>query len=67
MQENKKGRVVAFRDVPETNALRDSLKILGPKAEGLACEGNYYYDVTKCGIGFHGDGKCPMPRRSGCS
>ena len=21
----------------------------------LAAEGNYYFDVTKCGIGFHGD------------
>ena len=23
----------------------------------MACEGNYYYDVSKCGIGFHGDGE----------
>ena len=22
----------------------------------LGAEGNYYYDVSKCGIGFHGDG-----------
>jgi len=22
---------------------------------GVKCEGNYYYDVNKCGIGFHGD------------
>lgn len=28
---------------------------MGPKAKTLACEGNYYYDVSKCGIGFHGD------------
>ena len=30
---------------------------MGEKAKELACEGNYYYDVSKCGIGFHGDGE----------
>ena len=30
---------------------------MGDKAKELACEGNYYYDVSKCGIGFHGDGE----------
>lgn len=24
-------------------------------SEELAAEGNYYYDTSKCGIGFHGD------------
>jgi hypothetical protein len=28
---------------------------LGEKAKDLMVEGNYYYDVDKCGIGFHGD------------
>jgi hypothetical protein len=31
---------------------------LGRYLEGsneLAAEGNYYYDSSKCGIGFHGD------------
>ena len=30
---------------------------MGEKAKEMACEGNYYYDVSKCGIGFHGDGE----------
>ncbi len=50
------GRVVAFRDVPFTKVLRDSLPLFfGEKARGLFAEGNYYYDIAKCGIGFHGD------------
>lgn len=28
---------------------------IGEKAEDLTIEGNLYYDITKCGIGFHGD------------
>jgi len=28
---------------------------VGPKAENLKGEGNYYYNKSKCGIGFHGD------------
>ena len=28
-------------------------KICGEKR--LECEGNYYYNAQKCGIGFHGD------------
>lgn len=51
-----KGRVVSFADVPLAEAVREALpKFFGPKAESLLAEANYYYDVTKCGIGFHGD------------
>ncbi len=54
--ENKKGRIVPYSDVPLLNFLRLSFPSkFGPKAENLVIEGNYYYDVTKCGIGFHGD------------
>ncbi len=50
------GRVVDFANVPLTAALRDGLQhYFGPKAASLYAEGNYYYDATKCGIGFHGD------------
>lgn len=53
---NGKGTVVAYRDVPALAALRDRFsKYFGEKAADLIGEGNYYYDVTKCGIGFHGD------------
>lgn len=51
-----KGRVIAFADVPITNALIESFPTyFGEKANDLKGEGNYYFDKTKCGIGFHGD------------
>jgi hypothetical protein len=54
--ENKKGTVVAYADVPMTKLLRERIgNMLGDKGKDLACEGNYYYDIKKCGIGFHGD------------
>jgi hypothetical protein len=54
--EEGKGRVVAYDDVPLTRALHAALPSwFGPKAEGLQCEGNYYYDASSCGIGYHGD------------
>jgi len=53
---NKKGRVVAWNDVPALSKFRDRLPTLfGQKAKGLVAEGNYYYDISKCGIGYHGD------------
>jgi hypothetical protein len=54
--EEGRGRVVAWADVPLTSRVRAALpEFLGAIASGLVGEGNYYYDVTKCGIGFHGD------------
>ena len=51
-----KGRIIAFDDVPLTNHMRKTLPtMLGSGAKDLQLEGNYYFDVTKCGIGFHGD------------
>ena len=38
--------------------LRECCKGKGAAPEGCAAlmaEGNYYFDTTKCGIGFHGD------------
>ena len=53
---NKKGRLISFKDVPLTNKIRLELdKYFGDKAKLLQAEGNYYYDIKKCGIGFHGD------------
>lgn len=55
---NKKGRIVPWKKVPLTNHIRNKLfDFFGQKAYHLMGEGNYYYDVTKCGIGFHGDAK----------
>ena len=50
------GTVYAFDEVPNLKQIRYKLgEIIGEKGTNLQAEGNYYYDVTKCGIGFHGD------------
>lgn len=63
---NKKGRIVGFDKVPLTNYIRNKIPSIfddlsctssGSTASNneLQAEGNYYYDASKCGIGFHGD------------
>lgn len=51
---NGKGTVINFKDTPLVK-LRKNLEIFGKKAKNLQGELNYYYDVNKCGIGYHGD------------
>jgi hypothetical protein len=54
--ENGKGRIVAWGDIPFTRMLIENFETnIGPKANDLVGEGNLYYDVSKCGIGWHGD------------
>jgi len=54
--ENGLGRVVNFNDISLTKKIRDELpKYLTNKASNLLAEGNYYFDTTKTGIGYHGD------------
>lgn len=54
--EEGRGRVIGFNTVTITQHLYNNLeRLFGPKARGMKGEGNYYYDVSKCGIGFHGD------------
>lgn len=55
--ENKKGRVYNFSKLPLLNNIREKIpELIGdPKVENLFCEGNYYYDLKKTYIGFHGD------------
>lgn len=51
-----KGRVICWNNVPNTKLLREKIEInFGEKSKNLKCEGNYYYDIKKCGIGYHGD------------
>ena len=52
--EDGKGRVVDFKYLPYLNGLR---KFLSEELElpELVAEANYYFDVKKCGIGYHGD------------
>ena len=66
----KKGRIIAFKDVPLLDKLRIRLpELLGDKAGNLTAEGNYYHDLKKCGISFHGDTerKIVIAIRLGCS
>jgi hypothetical protein len=35
--------------------LRSKLGTYIKDAKDLTAEGNFYYDVKKCGVGFHGD------------
>lgn len=54
--EDGKGRVVAWRHIPRMARVR---QVISEWTEDvlLNAEANYYYDITKCGIGFHGDGE----------
>ena len=54
--DNKKGRIVNINSQKQLKNVIDNLYLyLGEKARGLIAELNHYYDVSKCGIGFHGD------------
>lgn len=54
--ENKKGRIISLDSTPLLKKSKDMFReILGQVGSDLVVEGNYYYDVYNCGIGFHGD------------
>jgi hypothetical protein len=55
--ENGKGRIVGYKEVPITFKLKKGLRNVLSKdlVKDLVVEGNYYYNVDKCYIGFHGD------------
>lgn len=54
--EQGKGRVILFESVPLLNQIRGLLpSFMGDAAENLNAEGNYYYDIERTGIPFHGD------------
>lgn len=54
--EEGKGTIVAFDDLPLLKSVREKLpSVFGEKAKDLQAEGNYYYNIKKCGIGYHGD------------
>ena len=52
-----RGRVVAYDAIPITNAVRNRLHlyITSVDSSTIVGEGNYYYDTSKCYIGYHGD------------
>ena len=54
--QNKKGTIINFNDLHVLNSVREILpKYFGEKTINLQGEANFYYDIKKCGIGFHGD------------
>ena len=54
--EENKGTIIGYKFVFYLNSLRKKLvDIFGEKANNLICEGNRYFDINKCGIGWHGD------------
>ena len=56
LEDKHVGTVIAFKDVPWTNEVKESLpKFFGDKTKDMKAEGNYYYNKDKCGIGYHGD------------
>jgi len=49
-----KGRIVSYRHIPLTQKIRKTIsEWMGD--EMLNGEANYYYDISKCGISYHGD------------
>ena len=53
--EEGKGRVVDYKHIPLTSTIRSKIGSWMKGSAHLNSEANYYYDISKCGIGFHGD------------
>jgi len=54
--EDGKGRIVAYKHIPLTQRIRETIAEW-TEDELLKGEANYYYDISQCGIGYHGDGE----------
>ena len=52
--ENKKGTKVAYDSIPNLLRLKNKIENMIDDT-GLQCEGNLYDDISKNGIGWHGD------------
>ena len=51
-----KGRIIKFETLPCLNVIRSNIcEEFEMNLASLLAEGNLYYDVKKCGIGYHGD------------
>ncbi|QGR54262.1 hypothetical protein [Moumouvirus maliensis] len=51
--EKGRGTIVNFKSVPTIRMLKEKIKEI--TNDNLVAEGNFYYDINKCGIGYHGD------------
>jgi hypothetical protein len=47
------GRIININDIKLLKKLNKTIKKV--TKDKLVIEGNYYYDIDKCGIGYHGD------------
>lgn len=54
--EDGRGRIIAWHHIPLMQRIRSKIAEWTEDVE-LNAEANYYYDIKKCGIGFHGDGE----------
>ena len=52
--EEGKGRIVSYKHLPITQRMRETIADWTNDVL-LKGEANYYYDLLKCGIGYHGD------------
>lgn len=54
--EDGKGTVVSWKHLPRMSRIR---QVISEWTEDVLLNGeaNYYYDISQCGIGFHGDGE----------
>lgn len=54
--DNKKGTIININSQEQLKCVMDNLHLyLGEKSINLIAELNHYYNVSKCGIGYHGD------------
>ena len=55
---NKAGCVIGYQTIPLLKDIKNRIEGVCTESN-LECEGNYYYNAKKCGIGFHGDAERP--------
>lgn len=53
--QNKKGTIYNVSKFHYLDKLNTGLKTFGEEFSNLECEGNNYFNIKKCGIGYHGD------------
>jgi hypothetical protein len=66
--ENKRGTVHDFKDVKCLQRIRSDMALmLGERVNRFIAEGNYYYNSSSCGIGYHSDAerRCVIAVRFG--
>ena len=47
--------LINFKDLKLLNMVRNKFNMIGNEFSNMNAEGNWYYNLEKCGIGMHGD------------